>query len=173
MLVTIEQWGIFAQIVGGASAALTGLLFVAVSLNLPRIAASPLLREAAAKTLIVLLTPLLVTILMAIPGQTTRLLGLEVVATGLLTGALSLIVREEPGSEDERARARLYQVVAPNLVTTVLLLAAGLSLLAGWGGGLYWVVPAVLAAFLFGVTNAWLLMVRLAHEQGGTSSHSD
>jgi hypothetical protein len=60
--------------VGGASAALTGLL----------------LREA--KTLIVLLTPLLITILIAIPGQTTRLLGLELVATRLLTGVVSLIV---------------------------------------------------------------------------------
>jgi hypothetical protein len=166
---TIDQWANFAVLVGGASAALTGLLFVAVSLNLKRIAASPLLREAAAKTLIVLLTPLLI----AIPDQTTRPLGLELVAMGLLTGALSLIVRERRGSEDERARARLYLVIAPNLVTTVLLLAAGLSLVVGGGGGLYWVVPAVLAAFLFGVTNAWLLMVRLAHEEADATSPSD
>ena len=49
MVATIDQWVNFAVLVGGASAALTGLLFVAVSLNLERIAASPLLREAAAK----------------------------------------------------------------------------------------------------------------------------
>jgi modulator of FtsH protease len=126
---TIEQWGNFAVLVGGASAALTGLLFVAVSLNLKRIAASPLLREAAAKTLIVLLTPPLITILIAIPGQTTRLLGLELVAMGLLTGALSIIVRDQPESADERERARLYRVVPPNLVT-VLILVAGLAI---WG----------------------------------------
>jgi modulator of FtsH protease len=106
------------------------------------------------RTLIVLLSPLLTTIFIAIPGQSPWLLGLELVATGLLTGILSLIVREQPRTEDEHRAARLYQLVPPSLVTTVLLLAAGLSLLAGGGGGLYWVVPAVLAAFLLGVTNA-------------------
>lgn len=170
LLVTTDQWENFAVLVGGASAALTGLLFVAVSLNLTRIASSPLLREAAVKTLIVLLTPLLLTILITVPGQSARLLGLELVAMGLLTGAVSLIVRAPPGTEDERQRAQLYRIVPPNLVTTALILAAGLSLIAGGGGGLYWVVPAVVTAFLLGVTNAWLLMVRLAHEEDDPTS---
>jgi modulator of FtsH protease len=93
---SIDQWQNFGVLVGGASAALTGLLFVAVSLNLGRIAASPLLREAAAKTLIVLLTPLLIAILLAIPGQATWVLGVELIAIGLLTGDVSIIVREDP-----------------------------------------------------------------------------
>ena len=54
---TMNRWANFAVLVGGASAALTGLLFVAVSLNLDRILGSAPLRAAAAQTLIVLVSP--------------------------------------------------------------------------------------------------------------------
>jgi hypothetical protein len=29
------------------------------------------------------------------------------------------------------------------------------------GGGLYWVVPAVLAAIVFGLINAWVLLIEI------------
>jgi len=47
---TTDPWENFVVLVGGASAALTGLLFVSVSLNLDRIGANALLRAAAAQS---------------------------------------------------------------------------------------------------------------------------
>lgn len=44
------DWQDFAEMTGGASAALTGLLFVAVSLNASRIAGHQGLRASAAQT---------------------------------------------------------------------------------------------------------------------------
>jgi hypothetical protein len=38
---------------------------------------------------------------------------------------------------------------------------AGLSFLLKAGGGLYWMIPAVLAGLVGGVINAWLFLVRL------------
>jgi hypothetical protein len=35
------------------------------------------------------------------------------------------------------------------------------SLLAAGGGGLYWLVPSVLAAIVFGLIDAWVLLVEI------------
>jgi hypothetical protein len=38
---------------------------------------------------------------------------------------------------------------------------AGVTLMAGGGGGLYWLLPEVLLALLGAVTNAWVLLVEI------------
>lgn len=80
------DWHDFAIMTGGASGALTGLLFVAVSLNADRIAGHRGLRMSAAQTLVLFLTPLVVATILLVPGQVDWLLGVELVATGLGAG---------------------------------------------------------------------------------------
>jgi fatty acid desaturase len=41
------------------------------------------------------------------------------------------------------------------------LLAAGLTLILGAGGGLYWLVPAMVLGFGGAVLNAWVLLVEI------------
>jgi hypothetical protein len=43
----------------------------------------------------------------------------------------------------------------------LLLLIAGVSLLLLTGGGLYWLVPAVLLCMLDAVLDAWVLLVEI------------
>ena len=74
---TVASWTNFAIVVGGASAALTGLLFVAVSLNVQRIAKYPALRASAGQTLVLFVVPLLSSILLMVPGQPRWLIGAE------------------------------------------------------------------------------------------------
>lgn len=38
---------------------------------------------------------------------------------------------------------------------------AGATLLAQAGGGLYWLVPSVISAIVFGLVNAWVLLVEI------------
>jgi len=38
---------------------------------------------------------------------------------------------------------------------------AGLTMLLRAGGGLYWLIPAVLAGLVGGVINAWLFLLRV------------
>jgi hypothetical protein len=38
---------------------------------------------------------------------------------------------------------------------------AGVSLVVGAGGGLYWTLPALLAGFVGAVLNAWVLLVEI------------
>jgi hypothetical protein len=57
--------------------------------------------------------------------------------------------------------ARYIERASPNSVTAVLVAVAGLSLLLKAGGGLYWMLPAVLAGLVGGVINAWLFPIRV------------
>ena len=41
------------------------------------------------------------------------------------------------------------------------LAVAGVTLLAGAGGGLYWVVPAVILLLVVAVANAWVLLIEI------------
>jgi modulator of FtsH protease len=41
------------------------------------------------------------------------------------------------------------------------LVAAGLTLMLGAGGGLYWLVPAMVLGFGGAVLNAWVLLVEI------------
>jgi hypothetical protein len=54
----VSGWGDFAVVMGAATAALLGLLFVAVSIRVETIARSTELRERSAQTLTLLLTGL-------------------------------------------------------------------------------------------------------------------
>jgi hypothetical protein len=145
----------------GASAALTGLLFVAVSINLSRILSFPQLPGRAGETVIVLLGVLSVATLGLVPGQSRRELGAEVLCVAVVTWAAPVIMqlrlRARPGDPRHWMATR---VVAHELASLPLV-ACGASLLAGRGGGLYWFVPAVILAFVVGSANAWVLLVEI------------
>jgi hypothetical protein len=46
-------------------------------------------------------------------------------------------------------------------VTTAYGGLAGATLIAGAAGGLYWLVPGVLAALTHGLINVWVLLVEI------------
>ena len=46
-------------------------------------------------------------------------------------------------------------------MTAVLVGVAGLTFLLKARGGLYWLIPAVLAGLVGGVINAWLFLVKV------------
>jgi hypothetical protein len=61
----------------------------------------------------------------------------------------------------EQRLGRVLDRISPNLLTCVLLGLSGLSVLVNVGGGLLWLVPALILALLGGIVNAWLLLTRL------------
>jgi modulator of FtsH protease len=169
MDLTAGSWTNFALIVGGASAALTGLLFVAVSLNDQRIAEHLALRASAGQTLVLFVVPLLSSILLMVPGQPRWLLGTELTVLAVLAGLVLVIVGRNKNfnvdSTDNSATARFLRALdrsSPNLLTVAFLAAGGVTVLAGHGGGLYWLVPSTVVALVGGVMNAWLFLTRLA-----------
>ena len=57
--------------------------------------------------------------------------------------------------------ARYIERASPNMVTAVLVGLAGLTFLVKAGGGLYWMIPAVVASLIGGVINAWLFLIKV------------
>ncbi|HUJ05889.1 MAG TPA: hypothetical protein VLX31_07250 [Streptosporangiaceae bacterium] len=147
--------------IAGAAAALTGLLFVAVSLNLSRILEFRTLPTRAAETLSVLVGLLLVSIFVLVPGQGRTALGAEILGLGLVLAGLMLPRRLGlPRDADDP----LIWTLVPILVITagtVPMIAAGISVLAGGGGGLYWLVAEVVLALAGAIVNAWILLVEI------------
>jgi hypothetical protein len=156
------DWTGFGTAVATAAAALAGLLFISISINLRQILDGPGLPSRAAQTLILFATPLIAAVLVVVPGQARVALGLELVATGLVVGGAQvyLDLTAERGEQDTVWRRMLGRVF-PEVLSCGCLLIAGATLLAQAGGGLYWLVPAVLAAITFGLINVWVLLVEI------------
>lgn len=161
---SIQDWGNFGQVVGGASGALIGLLFVAVSLNRDRIAKHPALRADALQTLVIFILPLLVAILLVIPRQPTWVLGVEFITLGLIHGLALVLAGRRKRRSDKREYsrvARLLEYTSPNTITTLIVLAAGATLMSGHVIGVYVLGLAVVLALIGGVINAWVFLISL------------
>lgn len=155
------DWHDFATMIGGASGALTGLLFVAVSLNANRIAGHAGLRASAVQTLVLFITPLFIAAPLLAPHQPDWLLGAELMAIGLVAGLVLLDnhrVKRALTDEDLRL-INIFNRPAPNVIAMLLVMASGVVLATGQGAGLYLLLPAVIAAFGSGVLNAWFFLL--------------
>lgn len=163
----MEQWSTFAAIAGGAAAALTGLLFVAVSIRIDVIAKSQELRNRAAQTLALFVTVLFIAILLAIPDQSYRVLGIELLALALIAGGAMLYLDRratiDPSTHSTSAHqvALILDAVAPNALTAILLLVAGALVFFGVHAGLDVLVLPVVVALAGGVISAWLLLTKI------------
>jgi hypothetical protein len=105
-----ERWTDFGVGVAGASAALAGLVFVAVSINLSEILKYRNLPGRAALTLFV--TPLIVGFLLLVPGQPGAALGTELLVAGIWLGGFELVLNQRSGRSEKETRA----VVGPGPV---------------------------------------------------------
>lgn len=154
------MWLGFGEALAAVAGALTGLLFVAVSVKSDVLAASLSLRSRAAQTLVLFLISVLIAIVLVAP-QPSAALGWELLAVAVVMGMALLILGRRAGHNADQRVPRYIERFSPNTITAVLVGVAGLTFLLKAGGGLYWLIPAVVASLLGGVVNAWLFLVRV------------
>ncbi|MGH2937292.1 MAG: hypothetical protein ACRDPE_04135 [Solirubrobacterales bacterium] len=157
-----EEWKDLFVAVAGASAALAGLLFVAVSINVERIVKYDGLPERGIEALAMLLVPLVVSIAGLMPGQGHVAFGIELLAIAAALAGLMVrlpIARLPEGIETPPRYVFNRQAV--RLSGTALLGIGALAELFAVAGGLYWVAAAVVALTLGAVVNAWVLLVEI------------
>lgn len=153
------EWSDLFVAVAGASAALAGLVFVAVSINIEQILEGEGLPSRALLTVVLLLGAVIVSVLGLIPQGSTALgIELVVVGGGTLVWSLLLVRRSLP--EDGRRSWVIGRVSLP-LLGTLPIVAGALSLLAELGGGLYWIAGGLVGAIFGGVATAWVLLVEI------------
>jgi hypothetical protein len=154
------MWRDFGVTVASLAGALTGLLFVAVSIKSDVLARSRSLSSRAAQTLVLFMTSAITAVLLVTP-QPGPALGVELLAAAAVSGGALFVFDRHARQERESGVARYIERASPNLVTAVLVAIAGLTFLLKAGGGLYWLIPAVVAGLVGGVINAWLFLVRV------------
>ena len=158
----MSGWNNFFVAQVGASAALAGLVFVGVSINLTKIVAVPRLVGYALEALVVLLDVLVVSSLMLAPGQPPALLGSEVLVVGLGAWLLVSVRQGHNVRTIERQYRRAYlSTVGLGQAATLPFLLAGLALIARGVDGLYWIIPGVVCSFLDAFYLAWVLLIEI------------
>lgn len=157
MQASLLLWHDFFLAEAGASSALAGLLFVAVSINLPHILKFSHLPTRAIEALLTLLSLLVVATFGLVPNQSSITLGVEFLGTGVLIWAAQTVALC-------RTRRSGYETVirvVMNQCPSYPIMVSGLALILGSETGLYWLVPAAILALFSGVYSAWILLVEI------------
>ena len=157
---TTATWLGFGEALAAVAGALTGLLFVALSVKGSALAASRNLSSRAAETLVLFMISVLIAVVLVAP-QPSAALGWELLAVAVFSGIVLLVLNRRAGHATDRGVGRYIERFSPNTITAVLVGVAGLTLLLRAGGGLYWLIPAAVASLVGGVVNAWLFLVKV------------
>lgn len=144
-------WSDFYVMMGGANAALTGLIFVALSIHLKAVLEHPLLRPRAVIALTVLTTQIVIAAIVLVP-QTAQWIGAEI----FLVNAAFLAVDLRHRVSWTMTRTRLA-----SLAIRIGYIYAAISLFLSVGGGFY--VLAIVVVITLGRTMAssWALLTAL------------
>jgi len=158
----LSQWTAFFATVAGAAAGLTGLLFVSVSINLRDVVASRNLVARVGKALFALVAALLVATVCLVPGQPRVVLGGEVLLMGVVLWVSTIVtLRGSLLNNEYVTRGHRISQTLLSHASAMPFVAAGISLMLGHGGGLYWLVAGMVFAFLAALADAWVLLIEI------------
>jgi len=158
----INEWHDFFVVTGGAAAALTGLIFVGVSLNLTKILSFTSLPNRALLSLVLLLNILITSILFLIPAQTNLILGTEVLIIGITLYAV--IIRLDISnykSTPEKYKKQYRMHIFVDQFAGLPYLLCGLAILYWGEKGIYMIVPGILFSFFKAAFDAWVLLIEI------------
>jgi hypothetical protein len=156
-----EPWSDFAAGMAGAAAALAGLLFVAVSINIQTVLSLPGVPARGAQALIMLSTPVFFSLALLVPGQPVVALAVELLAVAAVAGPALLRLSWRAHSGEQPMSSFVTTSLVPAAVLGLGPVLAAVGLLTDSLGGLYWIPAAVAFGLLGGLVNAWVLLVEI------------
>ncbi len=154
-------WHDLLTAVASASAALAGLMFVAISINLRQILKVPVLPPRAASVLGALFLALIVSVLALTPGQSRTVLGAELLVCAVPTWLATTYGYLHHGRDKRQSRFQYGISLVFAELAVVPVIAAAISLIADAGGGLYWLLPAFIFVFISTGLQGWVLLVEI------------
>jgi modulator of FtsH protease len=147
-------WQNFYIMIGTANAAITGLLFVALSMHLKQILSHPIYKPRAIVVLVILTTQIVISAIVLAP-QPPVLMGVEILGINVFFLAINLRYR---------APARITPGSALTIAFRVIYVLASVSLITGVGGGFYILGGILTLTVVRSISNCWSLLTALEGE---------
>jgi hypothetical protein len=149
-------WPDYFMMVGGGAAALTGLVFVAMTLHLEEITTNPVHRHRARTILTGLTAVFIRCALVLMGGQNARAIAIELI--GVLVVVEAILFRSIRQAARDADLWVLLRAIG-SFACLLLEQAGAVVFFFGAAGGLYIVGLGMMSSFVFMVSGAWLLLV--------------
>src|ERR1700691_92492 len=164
-----EQWTDFFLLVGTGAVTLTGLVFVAMSLNVKAIVIDATHRNRAINTLTGLALVFMRCALVLMGAQDHQSIGAELFVVSGISGAV--FVNGYSKALKASDGLRLSRIVGGSLVHLAEMIGAALFL-SGHIAGLYIAAVAIVTNTCYMITAAWLLVIGVFDQKPSPSSSS-
>lgn len=164
ILEALEAWKDLFVATAGASAALAGLITVAIAANIAEILKFPWLPSRAATSIALLVLVLVVSIAGLVRPQALVWFGVEVIAFAVVTWLISARAiwtkiasthEGKPGPAQVAFEFALYQV------SVLPFVAGGVILALDDPNGMYWVVFGIITAIVISMLTTWVLLIEI------------
>jgi len=155
-----EEWNNFFVLVGGGSAALTGLVFVAITINLKRVAEDATQRYRAINMLNGFTSAFIISCLALMGHRTYQTLGIEWLVVSVLATVVNTngYIQAFLLGGSSRYALSLVRIVGGSACYLAQVIGS-LMLLFGSGLGIYVAAIGLVANFYILISGSWLLIV--------------
>ena len=158
----MEDWAEYCVAQIGASAALAGLIFVGVSINLAKVIAIPQLVSLSLEAILLLATVLGECSILLAPGQPPARIGAEILVLALaLWAILSLLQRRTFSRAPREYRRDYWRHFVPGQLAMLAFAVAGAWLMMGGEAGLIFFLPGTLLCYAAAFNYAWILLIEI------------
>jgi modulator of FtsH protease len=158
----MNGWENFLLAQVGASAALAGLIFVGVSINLTRILSIPLLPNLAQEALIFLLTVLALSSVLLAPKQSLMFVGAEILLVGIVNWVI--LWKIDTNSYHNTNPSYYPRIRTNSILNQIAILPyviTGIAVLVWGEPALYGLIPVVLLSIFKAMLDAWVLLIEI------------
>lgn len=158
----LEGWTDFNVAMVGATAALAGLLIVAMSVNISTIMSSPTLPARAASSIAALVLAIAAGALGLVPGQGEVAYGIEVIVAAVIAAAFQVHAMRVIAREDRSSSGDRFAKSVLGAVPITAFLVGGVLMVVGAGSaGLVAVALGSLFAVVAAIVMAWVMLVEV------------
>ncbi|MEO8446870.1 MAG: hypothetical protein ABI528_05210 [bacterium] len=156
------DWQGFYLASAGAAAALTGLLFVGISINISKILAYESLIDRSSISIVLLMNALIVSLCSLVPGQTDAFQGIEIITTGLISWLIvTMKDRKIYRSKNGINRKKYILLIVIDQIAMMPFVIAGAIIFTGCDCGHYWIVSGIIFSLIKAILDSWVLLIEI------------
>jgi len=158
----IESWDSFFVAETAAAAALLGLLFVSISINIKEFVSAGGLADRALSALALLLAMLIIGLVLAMPGQPVAVMGFETIIGGIIAAVMTTCFGWRGlRLSDAEYRGNFIRNIVTNLGALAPVVIGGCLILGGGEAGFYFVAAGMCLSIVKAVTEGWIFLVEI------------